>query len=47
MSDISEMFTYLENKDKKWNAIGLTAQAGKYEGAEYQVGEGKGGERYV
>ena len=41
MSDISEMYTYVENKDKKWTAIGLTEKAGKYQGVVYSYGKVK------
>ena len=41
MSDISEMYTYVENKDKKWTAIGLTDKAGKYQGVVYSYGKVK------
>ena len=39
MSNISEMYTYVENKDKKWTAIGLTEKAGKYQGVVYSYGK--------
>ena len=32
MSDISKMYTFVENKEKSWQAIGLTKDAGKYQG---------------
>ena len=38
---ISEMYTYVENKDKKWTAIGLTEKAGKYQGVVYSYGKVK------
>ena len=41
MSNISEMYTYVENKDKKWTAIGLTEKAGKYQGVVYSYGKVK------
>ena len=41
MSDISDMYTYVENKDKTWTGIGLTEKAGKYQGVVYQYGEVK------
>jgi hypothetical protein len=39
MSDISEMYTFVENKDKTWTGIGLTEKAGKYQGVVYQYGK--------
>ena len=33
------MYTYVENKDKKWTAIGLTEKAGKYQGVVYSYGK--------
>lgn len=41
MSDIREMYTYVENKDKTWTGIGLTEKAGKYQGVVYRYGEVK------
>jgi len=41
MSDMSEMYTYVENKDKTWTGIGLTEKAGKYQGVVYRYGEVK------
>jgi len=41
MSDIRNKYTFVENKDKKWQCIGLTAEAGKYQGLVYQYGEVK------
>ena len=35
------MYTYVENKDKKWTAIGLTEKAGKYQGVVYSYGKVK------
>jgi hypothetical protein len=39
MSDISEMYTYVENKDRKWTGIGLTEHAGFYQGVVYEYGK--------
>lgn len=39
MSDIREMYTYVENKEKTWTGIGLTEKAGKYQGVVYQYGK--------
>jgi len=41
MSDIREMYTFVENKDKSWTGIGLTEKAGKYQGVVYRYGEVK------
>lgn len=41
MSDMSELYTYVENKDKTWTGIGLTEKAGKYQGVVYRYGEVK------
>ena len=39
MSDISEMYTFVENKEKTWSGIGLTSKAGKYQGVVYEYGK--------
>ena len=39
MSDIREMYTFVENKSKTWTGIGLTSKAGKYQGVVYRYGE--------
>ena len=36
MSNIREKYTFVENKDKKWQCIGLTSKAGKYQGLVFQ-----------
>lgn len=41
MSDIREMYTFVENKDRSWTGIGLTEKAGKYQGVVYRYGEVK------
>ena len=41
MSDIKEMYTFVENKKQTWQGIGLTDKAGKYEGVVYRYGEVK------
>ena len=41
MSDIREMYTFVENKDKTWQGVGLTDKAGKYQGVVYRYGEVK------
>jgi len=33
------MYTYVENKDQSWTGIGLTKEAGKYQGVVYRYGE--------
>ena len=35
------MYKYVENKDKTWTGIGLTEEAGKYQGVVYRYGEVK------
>ena len=39
MSNIREMYTFVENKDQTWQGIGLTEKAGKYQGVVYKYGE--------
>ena len=39
MSDIKDMYTFVENKDKTWTGIGLTEKAGKYQGVVYKYGK--------
>jgi hypothetical protein len=39
MSDISKKYTFVENKDKTWTGVGLTAEAGKYQGVVYRYGK--------
>lgn len=39
MSNISEMYQYVENKEGKWTGIGLTEKAGKYQGVVYRYGK--------
>ncbi len=41
MSNIREKYTFVENKDKKWQCIGLTSKAGKYQGLVFQYGKVK------
>lgn len=41
MSDIRNMYTFVENKDKSWTGIGLRETAGKYQGVVYKYGEVK------
>tara|TARA_B110000305_G_C18939335_1_gene403194 strand:- start:249 stop:539 length:291 start_codon:yes stop_codon:yes gene_type:complete len=33
------MYKFLENKDKTWTGIGLTEEAGKYQGVVYRYGK--------
>jgi len=33
------MYKFVENKDRKWQGIGLTEEAGKYQGVVYEYGE--------
>jgi hypothetical protein len=35
------MYRFVENKDKTWTGIGLTEEAGKYQGVVYRYGEVK------
>ena len=35
------MYKFVENKDKTWSGIGLTEEAGKYQGVVYRYGEVK------
>ena len=39
MSDISKMYTFVENKEKSWQAIGLKKDAGEYQGVVYKYGK--------
>jgi len=39
MSNISDKYTFVENKDKKWSGIGLTKEAGLYQGVVYEYGK--------
>jgi len=39
MSNISEYYTYVENKDKSWTGIGLTEKAGMWQGVVYEYGK--------
>ena len=39
MSDIEKKYTFVENKNAKWQAIGLTKEAGFYQGVVYRYGK--------
>lgn len=39
VENIHEYYTYVENSDAKWQGIGLTEKAGKYQGVVYQYGQ--------
>ena len=39
MSNIRDKYTFVENKDKKWSGIGLTKEAGLYQGVVYEYGK--------
>lgn len=39
MSDIREKYTFVANKDRKWQGIGLTEKAGFYQGVVYEYGK--------
>ena len=45
MSDISDKYTFVENKEKTWQAVGLTKDAGKYQGVVYKYGKVSFGEK--
>ena len=44
MSNIGDKYTFVENKDKTWQAVGLTKEAGKYQGVVYKYGKVSFGE---
>ena len=33
------MYKFVQNKDRKWQGIGLTEEAGKYQGVVYEYGK--------
>jgi|TARA_B100000780_G_C20801010_1_gene318137 hypothetical protein len=37
--DMSEYYTYVENKGSTWTGIGLTDKAGKWQGVVYEYGK--------
>ena len=39
MSDIEKMYTFVENKGAKWQGIGLTKEAGFFQGVVYRYGK--------
>ena len=39
MSDIRGKYTFVANDDKKWQGIGLTQEAGFYQGVVYEYGK--------
>ena len=39
MSDIEDKYTFVENKGAKWQGIGLTKEAGFYQGVVYRYGK--------
>lgn len=39
MSDIRDMYTFVESKDRKWTGIGLTKEAGFFQGVVYEYGK--------
>ena len=39
MSDIGTKYTFVENKGAKWQGIGLTKEAGFYQGVVYRYGK--------
>jgi len=41
MSNIRDMYTFVENKEGNWTGVGLRESAGKYQGVVYRYGEVK------
>ena len=39
MSNIREKYTFVANKDRKWQGIGLTEKAGFYQGVVFEYGK--------
>lgn len=39
MSDIKDMYTFVENESKTWTGIGLTEHAGIYHGVVFEYGK--------
>ena len=39
MSDIKKKYKFVENKDAKWQGIGLTKEAGFFQGVVYRYGK--------
>ena len=39
MSDIEKKYTFVENKGAKWQGVGLTKEAGFYQGVVYRYGK--------
>ena len=39
MSDIEKKYTFVENKGAKWQGIGLTKEAGFFQGVVYRYGK--------
>ena len=39
MSDIEKKYKFVENKDAKWQGVGLTKEAGFYQGVVYRYGK--------
>jgi hypothetical protein len=39
MSNIREKYTFVENKDRKWQGVGLTEKSGFYQGVVYEYGK--------
>ena len=39
MSDIGKLYKFVQNKDAKWQGIGLTEEAGQYQGVIYSYGK--------
>ena len=39
MSDVEKLYKFVQNKDAKWQGVGLTAEAGEYQGVVYRYGK--------
>jgi hypothetical protein len=39
MSNVKDMYKFVTNKDNTWTGIGLTKEAGKYQGVVYRYGK--------
>ena len=45
VSDVEKLYKFVQNKDAKWQGIGLTEEAGKYQGVIYSYGKVSFGEK--
>ena len=39
MSDVEKLYKFVQNKDAKWQGVGLTEEAGEYQGVVYRYGK--------